>query len=356
MKFDFSVTGHSVVDEIVNRSANTPEKIGHDLIKASTFEAWTGPAKTGTQLVSGIDFAFSIQDEKRSTRAGFILYTQLAIINASFFDTDIYLTYTACGDYLSVDNIRSLVSSYAPQADVILEGDEGSVDLDEIEIGTARTYIKLGTDVSKYYALNAPAGATIAGLSSLRIYGTYDRAAIKRVSSTLFLLVSDIAPGTIQEDGGSVLPPGWAWADGPTLSRSEHYVVFGRYGTAWGVGDGSTTFIGPDMREASPYGIGTRAAGVAAHDAMTIGEFKDDQMQQITGSFGPSDRGFTVSPANIPTSGAIIRKNGDAGRIDGGSAVTTVGFDFDSALSPNARTGTVTRGKSVGVNFRFKLI
>lgn len=73
-----------------------------------------------------------------------------------------------------------------------------------------------------------------------------------------------------------------------------------------------------------------------------------DYGQRITGSFGPSDRGFSVSPTDIPVSGAITRKIANAQRIDGGAGSTTTGFDFDSALSPNARAGDRTEPRALG--------
>lgn len=45
-----------------------------------------------------------------------------------------------------------------------------------------------------------------------------------------------------------VLPPLSIWADGRNVSRSAYSVLFAKYSTRYGVGDGSTTFGMPDLR------------------------------------------------------------------------------------------------------------
>lgn len=46
----------------------------------------------------------------------------------------------------------------------------------------------------------------------------------------------------------STPPAGYVKANGAALSRSVYAWLFGRIGTTWGVGDGSTTFNVPDLR------------------------------------------------------------------------------------------------------------
>ena len=56
----------------------------------------------------------------------------------------------------------------------------------------------------------------------------------------------------------------------------------------YGEGDGTTTFNLPDYREVTLVGVGSNETDILnittqSHDEYTIGEFKDDQMQRITG-------------------------------------------------------------------------
>lgn len=48
---------------------------------------------------------------------------------------------------------------------------------------------------------------------------------------------------------GTVLPENYMWADGSAISRTEYSELFNVIGTAYGAGDGSTTFNLPDKRE-----------------------------------------------------------------------------------------------------------
>lgn len=153
--------------------------------------------------------------------------------------------------------------------------------------------------------------------------------------------------GAMMPYAGSSAPSGWLLCDGQAVSRTTYSALFTAISTTWGVGDGSTTFNVPDFREASPYGVGTRAAGVTAHDAATLGEFKDDQMQQITGAL---ERVYGVSAS----SGAFTHTGLPNLSAAGSSPLANKDVAFDSANSPGARTGTTTRGKIIGVNFIIK--
>lgn len=59
---------------------------------------------------------------------------------------------------------------------------------------------------------------------------------------------------------GATPPPGWILCNGAAISRATYAGLFTAIGTAYGVGDGSTTFNIPDMRGRVPAGIG--ASGV----------------------------------------------------------------------------------------------
>jgi microcystin-dependent protein len=54
--------------------------------------------------------------------------------------------------------------------------------------------------------------------------------------------------GVILPYGGTSAPTGWLFAYGQDVSRTTYAALFAVYGTAYGVGDGSTTFTLPDLR------------------------------------------------------------------------------------------------------------
>lgn len=69
-----------------------------------------------------------------------------------------------------------------------------------------------------------------------------------------------IPAGVIWEYGGTTAPSGWLLCNGGAVSRSTYAALFAIIGTAYGSGDGSTTFNVPDRRDR--FGIG--ASGTVA--------------------------------------------------------------------------------------------
>jgi len=64
--------------------------------------------------------------------------------------------------------------------------------------------------------------------------------------------------GSVQAYAASTAPSGWLLCDGSQVSRTTYATLFALIGTTYGVGDGSTTFNIPDMRERIPIGLGTQ--------------------------------------------------------------------------------------------------
>jgi len=111
----------------------------------------------------------------------------------------------------------------------------------------------------------------------------------------------------------------------------------------WGI-SGADNFLLPDRREASGYGIGTRAAEVTAHDSPVLGQFKDDQVQ------GHWHRAY-VSPET--TADGTFPGDSEAA-LSIRYADTTVQMLVTDGTNGTPRTGTVTRGKIIGVNYIIK--
>lgn len=156
--------------------------------------------------------------------------------------------------------------------------------------------------------------------------------------------VNQITPvGSILAFGGSSAPTGWLLCDGSAVSRTTYATLFAALGTAWGVGDGSTTFNLPDMRGASPAGAGT-STGYTQNETITFATKYNDQIQ---GHY--HDIGTTIT---VATSGGTYFQAPGTG---------TDGVNFSQVASPandgvngTPRTGNTTRGKVVGVNYIIK--
>jgi microcystin-dependent protein len=67
--------------------------------------------------------------------------------------------------------------------------------------------------------------------------------------------------GTISAFAGDKLPGGWLWADGSAVSRTAFGSLFAAIGTAFGPGDGATTFSVPDLRGRAALGMADSGPG-----------------------------------------------------------------------------------------------
>ena len=91
--------------------------------------------------------------------------------------------------------------------------------------------------------------------------------------------------GSIIMYGGSSAPTGYLLCDGTAVSRSTYSALFAITSTAFGTGDGSTTFNLPDLRQRFP--LGKAASGTGS----TLG-----------GTGGTIDHLHTIDPASTATS------------------------------------------------------
>lgn len=148
-------------------------------------------------------------------------------------------------------------------------------------------------------------------------------------------LYADTPIGTISPFGGSAIPSGYLLCNGQAVNKTTYAELFAVIGTAFGTGDGSTTFNVPDLREATTKGIGENPNGVShvKTGGLALGEFIDDRLQSHTHS---------------------IRNGFDGSYPD--SAERGDGRHGYSAISNNAsgRTGNTTEVKAVGVNYIIK--
>lgn len=181
--------------------------------------------------------------------------------------------------------------------------------------------------------------------------------------------------GIISPFAGSSVPKGWLLCNGSAVSRTTYSRLFSAIGTAYGEGDGSTTFNLPDLRETVPIGVGTRESGVTNHDVYELGTFKDDQIVSHTHTFSGTTGGMSANatgyayirpPTNkgtIATSGnitygseTISAENEDSSN---GSRPYKLNLNVSHTHSFSGTTGstgggTTTHGKQLGVNYIIK--
>ena len=139
----------------------------------------------------------------------------------------------------------------------------------------------------------------------------------------------------------TALPEGKLVCDGSIVNIADYASLFGRLGTTWG-GNGTTTFGLPDLQGIFPGALGTQDinGNTKGDGTAVIGDYKEDQMQQIVGEAGANDiRGILHSDLGV--TGAFVAGSAQSYRLNG---QTEDGFNlgFDSADSVGARTGDHT--------------
>lgn len=153
-------------------------------------------------------------------------------------------------------------------------------------------------------------------------------------------LYADSPIGTILPYGGASAPSGWFLCQGQAVSRTTYSELFTVIGTNFGVGDGSTTFNLPDMRESVPKGAGLTGHTVADHvsaNGLTVGKFIDDRIQEHT-------HRVTVPSQWTNATGAVY----------GSGAKNITSATYTTTVQNTGRTGNTTEVKSVGVNYIIK--
>lgn len=88
---------------------------------------------------------------------------------------------------------------------------------------------------------------------------------------------TNLYAGLILPYGGGSSPVGYLLCDGAAISRTTYSDLFTAIGTAFGAGDGSTTFNIPDLRGKFIRGLGG--------DSSTLGATQAEGLPNITGTF-----------------------------------------------------------------------
>lgn len=106
--------------------------------------------------------------------------------------------------------------------------------------------------------------------------------------------------GVVVPYGGSAAPSGWLLCNGAAVSRATYSALFSITGTAFGTGDGSTTFNLPNLVNRVPVGVGTgtRVATFASRSSNVI---------TVTGLTNAANNEFITGQAIVyHTSSSVI--------------------------------------------------
>ena len=147
-----------------------------------------------------------------------------------------------------------------------------------------------------------------------------------------------VPPGAIFPYAGATAPPGFLLCDGSAVNRTTQAALFAAIGTAWGVGDGSTTFNLPDLRGQFLRGVDDGSAGLDPDAPRTLGSV---QLQTNT------SHGHVVSQSNLHNATFCPGTFG----YQSGSACTPATF----STGASAGVPGETRPVNAAVNYIIKL-
>jgi microcystin-dependent protein len=167
--------------------------------------------------------------------------------------------------------------------------------------------------------------------------------------------------GEVRDFAGlaSAIPAAWYVCAGQAVSRTTYAAAFSVLGTAWGAGDGSTTFNLPDLRSRVTAGLdnmggsaaGRITSGVAGIQGGTLGATGGNQATQAhTHTLTDPGHVHVVTdpehnhPALPPDSG--FAENGSGG---GSQNLTSGGNAHFVATTGNAFTGLTLQSAETGV-------
>ena len=163
--------------------------------------------------------------------------------------------------------------------------------------------------------------------------------------------------GTVKAWSLQEVPYGWMECNGQEISRDEYNDLFEKFRTQhvsntstitlltrYGTGNGNTTFNVPDYQETALVGLGrnVKNAGTIGddyHDTYTLGQFKNDQLQNHTHTYEAVKEHLKDYDSGSQRTG-----------ITNNTTYATSGVDS------GFRYGNVTRGKRIGVKYIIKVL
>lgn len=147
--------------------------------------------------------------------------------------------------------------------------------------------------------------------------------------------------GTMIAFAGKSVPDGWLLCNGALVSRTTYAKLFKAIGTAWGAGNGSTTFKLPDADGRVMQGV---------TDAAKVGQYLEAGLPNITGTL--SGRRMSLYSAYLfPEVDGAFSMATDASIKDRGQVTTKdIGGECDNYFFSAKKSNSVYSGSGVQPN------
>lgn len=137
--------------------------------------------------------------------------------------------------------------------------------------------------------------------------------------------------GTMIAFAGKSVPDGWLLCNGALVSRTTYAKLFAAIGTAWGAGDGRTTFKLPDADGRVMQGV---------TDASKVGKYLEAGLPNIIGIV----KGAETENSDLFANGAFSSnsKYNATDKVGSASGWQSKGIDFDASRSNAAYSKSTT--------------
>jgi microcystin-dependent protein len=232
----------------------------------------------------------------------FILYTATGVLIGSYDNIPGIDDPTVFNNLITVTGTNSLIGTSVPPYTSYVAG----MTLSFIPVATNTGAVTI--DVDGLGAKNIFVGSATALAGGELVVGQIAQLEYDGTRFQLMNIQSAIPVGSVMAFGRSSPPAGWLAANGSAVSRTTYAALFAAIGTAFGAGDGTTTFTLPDLRDRVAIGSGTLYALAAT------GGSKDAIVVSHTHTATVTD------PGHVHT---YLSPSGAGGAADGGSGSST---------------------------------
>lgn len=168
-------------------------------------------------------------------------------------------------------------------------------------------------------------------------------------------VAASVPTGSIVAYGGSAAPTGYLLCDGSPVSRVTYATLFGILGTAYGPGNGATTFNLPNLQQRFPLGKATSGTGATlgetggtidhVHTGPSHTHTVAGHTHTITHTHTVPFNGWTTQ-VNTPPLAGILQAGGSGGGSE--AAATQANANNTSGASSAANSGSTALTTDAG--------
>lgn len=158
--------------------------------------------------------------------------------------------------------------------------------------------------------------------------------------------------GDLKPSGIATVPAGWLACDGSAVSRTTYAALFAAIATAYGPGNGSTTFNVPDLRGRMPMGSGT-GLGAGTAGASGTSPAGGALTARVAGAWGGVEtHTLTAAESGVNGSGSTGGESGHTHALSGAGGYWQIA-SFGAAaggstIFPNTGPQVTVTGASSG--------